>query len=66
MYNGENILVGNINCIKKRYVYTDLLFENINPVKKTFSLENLNDLICEYYNTKDTIGKIEQKYPYLF
>ncbi len=66
MYNGEEVLVGKINKVDNVYVYTDFLFENINPIKNTSSFEDLKDMIGEYYSDKDTIGKIEEKYPYLF
>lgn len=66
MYNGEDILVGNINHKGNIFVYKDVLFENINPINRTSSLEYLKNMISKYYSTKDTIGKIEEKYPYLF
>jgi hypothetical protein len=66
MYNGEEVFVGNINHKGNIFVYTDVLFENINPIKSTCSLEYLKNMISKYYSTKYTIGKIEEKYPYLF
>ncbi|MBK6986393.1 MAG: hypothetical protein IPH32_17400 [Bacteroidetes bacterium] len=66
MYNGEDFLVGTINHKGNIYVYEDVLFDNINPINAISSFERLKNLISKYYSTKDSVGKIEEKHPYLF
>lgn len=66
MYNDEEILVGNIYMINNVYAYSDVMFDNVNPINNESCLDDLKEEISKYYSSKDTIGKIEEKYPELF
>ena len=66
MYNDEKCEVGYISWTNNVYLYTDVLFEQEYPIFKSSSLTKLKCKISNYYSNRDTIGKLEEKYPHLF
>lgn len=64
-FKGEEFEIGHIKDDVTKYIFVDTLFAYSDTITNK-DLEHLKLEIEKYYSQRDSIGRIESKYPHYF